>query len=121
MTASCVSALSERRSEGSEIEVVHIEAHHLAERMHAGIGAPGARRLHIALEQQSQSVFKIALHGQLPRLPGEPGERRAVVGERERKRVLADGFVGNGRMRVIALARCVGRGNGCHGMRIHSP
>ena len=120
--ASCVSAFSERRRLGSErppqVHVVHVEAHHLSQGMHARVGAAGARGLDVALEQQRQRLLYLALHRELAGLAGEPGKRRAVVGHGEPQRVVAhrrvapQGRAPDGACRVLGG----GRGRGARGL-----
>ena len=99
-----------------DVAVVHVEADHLAERMHARIGPSRARGFHVAAEQHAQGILEVALHGGLTRLTSEAAERRAVVRQGQRQGVVAHGFISCRSGRCFALTRGVWG----DGLRIHS-
>ena len=60
-----------------------LEAGHLTERVHARVGAAGSRDNHVAAFDRRKRFFEHLLHGTRIRLPLEPGEVGAVVGDRD--------------------------------------
>jgi hypothetical protein len=55
----------------------------LAGRVHAGVGAPGHRQVHVVAEHRGQGQLELALDGPQRGLPRPAVQRRPVVGDLE--------------------------------------